>query len=163
MTTPETGARTNAPRISSCLECAVTAPDSGHQPAGGRLFSDATFVVHSVLGGSPLRGWMVVAPRRHVERLIDLDPEEQRRLFELAALVDRGLRTTLGAEKVYLAIFAEVVPHLHLHVIPRYADTPADLRGPRCFLAGPERHLPPAELAAATRRLAAAFATLEVR
>lgn len=132
--------------MTGCLQCAAAAAPP--TPTGW-LYADADFVVHGVLGPSPIPGWLVIAPRRHVESPADLAPSLQQRWFELAAMVDSVLRRELGAEKVYLALFAEVVPHLHLHVIPRFADTPAELRGPRCFLA-PESAALPVDIVAAT-------------
>jgi diadenosine tetraphosphate (Ap4A) HIT family hydrolase len=110
-------------------------------------------VVHAPIGGCPLPGWLVVAPRRHVEALTELSPSERAELFALGGRLDQLLREVLGAQKVYLAIFAEVVAHTHLHVIPRFADTPADLRGPRCFLATPDRHLAADQVAATIAQL----------
>lgn len=117
------------------------------------MYQDQDFVAHGVLAPTPIPGWVVVAPRRHVEALTELDPELQHRWFAIATRVDGALRGELGATKVYLALFAEVVAHLHLHVIPRYADTPAELRGPRCFSAPPASAVPAAEVAAALARM----------
>jgi hypothetical protein len=40
-------------------------------------------------------------------------------------------------EKVYVAVFAEVVPHLHVHVIARPPGLPLGARGPQVFAAPP--------------------------
>jgi diadenosine tetraphosphate (Ap4A) HIT family hydrolase len=134
-----------------CPECAAQRELAG-QP-GGFVIETPTLVAHPVLGGAPLAGWMVVAPRRHVERLEDLEPEVAGELFALATRIGAAQRATLAAEKVYVALFAEVVPHLHVHVIPRPADAPPELRGPRCFLASPAQHLPAERLHAVAARL----------
>lgn len=134
-----------------CPQC--EAATGAREPAGGLLLDLPDFLVHAPLGGSAIAGWLVVAPRRHVEALTDLAASEQAQLFALAGRLDRLLRDALGAQKVYLAIFAEVVHHTHLHVIPRFADTPVALRGPRCLLAGPEHHIGAAEITATLDRL----------
>lgn len=147
------------PQGDGCPECAVARGDL--LPDGGLLLDDGELLVHAVIGGAPLAGWVVVAPRRHVESLEELDPAVRQRLFEVAARVAAVQRSTLGAAKVYLALFAEMVPHLHLHLVPRYADTPAELRGPRCFLAPPQLRLRAAELAEAVSRLRHGLSLLE--
>jgi diadenosine tetraphosphate (Ap4A) HIT family hydrolase len=135
--------------VNACPQCRAAA----EAPPGGWLIDDPNFVAHGVLGPSPIAGWVVIAPRRHVESLTELEPELQQQWFAIAARIDGVLRRELGATKVYLALFAEVVPHLHLHVIPRYRDTPAELRGPRCFSAPPAAAIPAAEVAAALARV----------
>lgn len=140
-----------------CAECAAIRGD--RLPEGGFLFENPDFVVHGVLGGSPLPGWIVIAPRRHLESIAELSARQQARWFELAALVDQAQRAALGAEKVYIALFAEVIPHLHLHLVPRYADTPAELRGPRCFLSDAGQQLSPALREAALDQVRRALAT----
>ncbi len=135
--------------MTGCPQCRAAV----EAPLGGWLIDDPDFVAHGVLGPTPIAGWVVVAPRRHVEALYELEPVLQQRWFAIAARIDAVLRRELGATKVYLAVFAEVVPHLHLHVIPRYPDTPAELRGPRCFSAPPAAAIPAAEVAAALARV----------
>ncbi len=81
-------------------------------------------------------GWLLVAPARHVEQLDALRPEELSGLGPLLAQVAAALRAETSCEKVYLSIFAEVLPHLHVHVIARPPGWPAAEAGPRLFLAG---------------------------
>ena len=39
-------------------------------------------------------------------------------------VVERVLRELLAPEKINLASFGNMVPHLHWHIIPRFADDP---------------------------------------
>jgi len=80
---------------------------------------------------------MIVAPLRHVESVDALTSEEQTALIPLVAQVSAALRRETPTEKVYVAVFAEVVPHLHLHVIARPPDLPLAHRGPHVFAATP--------------------------
>ena len=77
---------------------------------------------------------------------------------ETANSVARAQRDALGAAHGYVVVFGEVLLHAHVHVIPRYADTPDRLRGPRVFQAGPDDARPLAEVEAAARTLRAALA-----
>jgi diadenosine tetraphosphate (Ap4A) HIT family hydrolase len=66
-------------------------------------------------------------------------------------------RTALGAEHAYAFSIGDAVRHFHLHLVPRYADTPERLRGRRCFEGAPEDMLPAAEVERAVAALAAAL------
>lgn len=74
-------------------------------------------------------------PRRHVTALPDLTDTEAERLGTWQVRLSRALHTVTGCGKTYLAQFAEAegFAHVHVHVIPRAADLPVDLRGPRVF------------------------------
>lgn len=141
--------------VPGCAECEVAA--GLRVPPGGLLRPSPGLLVHAVLGSSPLAGWMVVAPARHVEHVGDLAAEEMAAVAEAARLLAGRQRDLLGATKSYVALFAEVVPHLHFHVVPRYPGTFPSLRGPRAFQAPPAEMLPPEELAAAAQRLLEGF------
>jgi diadenosine tetraphosphate (Ap4A) HIT family hydrolase len=76
---------------------------------------------------------MVVAPLRHVEAVDALTAEEQAALMPLVAEVAAALRLETPTEKVYVAVFSEVLSHVHVHVIARPPDLPAADRGPHVF------------------------------
>jgi diadenosine tetraphosphate (Ap4A) HIT family hydrolase len=44
--------------------------------------------------------------------------------------VARLLQQTLGAAHVYLYVIGDEVPHLHVHLVPRYPGTPREYWGP---------------------------------
>jgi diadenosine tetraphosphate (Ap4A) HIT family hydrolase len=67
-------------------------------------------------------------------------------------------RAALGAEHVYAFAIGDLLPHFHLHLVPRFAATPERLRGRRCFEARPEDMLGDAEVARAAREIAARVA-----
>ena len=43
------------------------------------------------------------------------------------AQLARSLHGTLDIERVYTAVIGHHVPHLHVHVLPRYVGTPPEL------------------------------------
>lgn len=70
----------------------------------------------------------------HVREMTDLDPSARSRLLETALAVERAQREVLKPAKINLASLGNVTPHLHWHVIPRYADDshfPQPVWGPR--------------------------------
>lgn len=144
------------PPAAPCLECEIA---SGRvRPPGGVLWRRDGLVLHAVAAPTPVRGWLVVAPERHVRAVYDLDEGEAARLAEVARRVMRLQREVLGAAHAYHVAIGEVLLHAHVHLIPRYADTPERLRGPQVFLAGPADAIPEAEAAAAARVVGSALA-----
>ena len=60
----------------------------------------------------------------HRKEMTDLAEAERSRLMRTVFAVERVLRELLGPEKINLASFGNMVPHLHWHIIPRFADDP---------------------------------------
>jgi len=58
----------------------------------------------------------------HVAEMSDLSPAEQRHCFNILMAVEVALRECFSPDKINLASFGNVVPHLHWHLIPRYFD-----------------------------------------
>jgi diadenosine tetraphosphate (Ap4A) HIT family hydrolase len=58
----------------------------------------------------------------HVKEMSDLNPAERALLNDAVYRVELALREVMAPAKVNLASLGNVVPHLHWHVIPRFAD-----------------------------------------
>ncbi len=69
-------------------------------------------------------GYCRVIWRAHVREMTDLDSAGQQHCMRVVFAVERALRTALEPRKINLASFGNLAPHLHWHVIPRYADDP---------------------------------------
>jgi diadenosine tetraphosphate (Ap4A) HIT family hydrolase len=67
-------------------------------------------------------GFCRVILNRHVKEMTDLAPDERARLMQAVFVVEGALRAVMHPDKVNLAAFGNQVPHLHWHVIPRFAD-----------------------------------------
>lgn len=75
-----------------------------------------------------VRGYLLLLPDPVVPHLNALAaPARSAFLADMARLGDALLATT-GAVRINYAIFGNVEPALHAHVIPRYADEPEALR-----------------------------------
>ena len=70
-------------------------------------------------------GWSVLVLRRHATELFDLAQDERGRLVEDVADAARALKEAFDARKVNYALFGNLVPHIHWHLIPRLAGDPA--------------------------------------
>ena len=121
--------------MAPCSECDLAAGGSALDVAPLRR---GPFLVHARPEPPPVPGWMVVAPTRHVEQVDELTAEELLALGPLLGQVAAALRSCTPTAKVYVSVFAEVLAHLHVHVIARPPGLAAELRGARIFQASAE-------------------------
>ncbi|MDX6538368.1 MAG: histidine triad family protein [Gaiellales bacterium] len=73
--------------------------------------------------GEPYLGHVLVVTRRHVAGLGDLSEEEGAAVGRGAVRMARAL-VAAGATWVHSAVVGLDAPHFHLHLLPRYGDTP---------------------------------------
>jgi diadenosine tetraphosphate (Ap4A) HIT family hydrolase len=69
-------------------------------------------------------GFLRVILNAHVKEMTDLPPAERHALMRVVFAAETALREVMAPDKVNLASLGNVVPHLHWHVIPRFADDP---------------------------------------
>jgi len=96
-------------------------------------------------------GFLRVIWNEHVREWTDLPAPARARLLQVLALVEKGVREVMLPHKMNLASLGNLTPHLHWHVIPRYAD---DAHYPQPIWGTRQREAPAAALA--QRRAAAA-------
>lgn len=142
--------------LPECPACAVVR--GARVLPGGVLLREGPFVVHAVDGPTPVPGWLVVTALRCTRGVYTLDEAELAALMPLCARVMRAQQAVLGAEHVYLFAIGDVLRHCHVHLVPRYADTPAHLRGRGAFDARPGEQLERAAVEAACRTVQGALA-----
>ncbi|HYZ77416.1 MAG TPA: HIT family protein [Gaiellaceae bacterium] len=82
----------------------------------------ATWV--SAPAAAPLPGYACVVSKRHVVEPYELPPEERAAFWEDALVVARALASLYEPVKMNYEIHGNVVPHLHLHLYPRYDGDP---------------------------------------
>lgn len=79
-------------------------------------------VVHVDEPGYP--GFCRVIWAAHVKEMTDLPEDARVRLMHVVFEVEAVLREMLRPHKVNLASLGNITPHLHWHIIPRFADDP---------------------------------------
>jgi histidine triad (HIT) family protein len=141
---------------SPCVVCEVVGGRS--RPPGGVVFEDGRFVVYRFPDACPVRGYVLLATRRHVRGLYDLDDAEAAALGPLLVRLQRAQREALGADHAYAFVLGDKVPHFHAHVVPRFPDSPSHLRGSRLFQATASDARPLAELESASDAIRRALA-----
>lgn len=138
-----------------CLACRIVHGEV--RPPGGLIAHRPGLVLHGFADPSPIPGWVVLTSERHARALYDLDEAELWQLGPFVAEVMRAQRSALGAEHVYAFSIGDALLHFHLHLIPRYADTPERLRGRRAFESLPGDARPAEELETASATLGRAL------
>jgi diadenosine tetraphosphate (Ap4A) HIT family hydrolase len=128
------------------------------ESAGGRVvFEDARLRV--VVADEPFAGFCRVIWKAHVREMTDLAQVDRMHLMNIVFAVEAALRALLAPRKMNVASLGNQVPHVHWHVIPRFADDshfPQPVWGLR-QREGVTRALPPDfDLAVADRIAAAA-------
>lgn len=81
-------------------------------------------------------GFCRVVWREHVAEMSDLAPADRVHLLDVVVATEQALRQLMQPHKVNLASFGNMVPHLHWHVIPRFAD---DRHFPESVWGAPQR------------------------
>ncbi len=81
-------------------------------------------------------GHVLVATRQQVETLMELDEAVVAHLFTVASRVAKAVQQTFNPEGMTLLQTNrpagwQTVPHVHVHVLPRYEGDGADLVWPR--------------------------------
>jgi len=136
----------------TCLECDVVR--GAKTPPGGLILETPLFVAHGLVGGTPLAGWVVLAPRRHAGWWWELSDEEASALGPLAKRILLAQRRALGAVHGYAFAIGDVLHHMHLHLVPRFPETEKALWGRGAFDSKPEQHLSEDRVLGALRSLA---------
>ena len=70
------------------------------------------------------RGYCILVLKKHAVELDDLSIEERSALMEDIARVAHAIRQVCNPTKLNYEILGNVVPHIHVHIIPRYTTDP---------------------------------------
>ncbi len=88
---------------------------------------DIIELLHSWLDAEPvdcLKGACHLIAKQHVIELYDLDDAGLLGLMKDVQVCARALKNVTGAVKINYEIHGNTVPHLHIHLYPRYLDDP---------------------------------------
>jgi diadenosine tetraphosphate (Ap4A) HIT family hydrolase len=105
-----------------CPMCTEGRPEATEH--GVRFFAGE--VADAYLRSSDIqRGLSIVVWRgRHVAEPTELTPEEAGRYWRELLVAGRAIEATFRPVKMNYNLLGNSLPHLHTHVVPRYADDP---------------------------------------
>lgn len=117
-------------------ECKTCKANRGELAApGGIIYEDALWRIEHILEPVPMAGWLIAKPLRHVTSFGDLTEAEAVAFGPLMRRAMSSLQRVVGADKVYLCLFAEAegFVHIHFHLIPAMPEWTSAQRGPAVF------------------------------
>ncbi len=125
-----------SPETSVSPDCLVCRKHRGEiDVPGGPIFeNDLVYIVHAHLLGEEAQhylGHLFVETKRHVAEIADLTEAEFQAFGLWISRSARALMAVQGVVHVYSFVIGDGVPHVHAHVIGRYADAPKPYWGPR--------------------------------
>jgi diadenosine tetraphosphate (Ap4A) HIT family hydrolase len=92
------------------------------ETAGGEVLHQAAQFRVVLVDDNHYPGFCRVIWQDHVKEVTDLPELDRMLLMDVLWQVERVVREVMQPDKINLASFGNVVPHLHWHVIPRYTD-----------------------------------------
>jgi len=114
----------------SCIFCSIIA---GHE-AGAQVYRDLNFLV--IMDKYPINpGHTLVMPIKHYGNLLQMRSAEVGTLFALASTVAKAIVSVVKADGFNVGqnngIAAnQIVPHVHVHIVPRFNDDSPDGKWP---------------------------------
>ena len=114
------------------MDVVVPCPFCQLPPERLLLQNDWALVIRDGYPISP--GHTLVIPRRHVGSFFDLTPDEHQGVLALLHAARQGLEEAHAPAGYNIGIndgaaAGQTVPHLHVHLIPRYTGDQSDPRG----------------------------------
>ena len=105
-----------------CIFCSILAGDI----PSATIYEDDDILAFLDIGPI-IKGHTLVIPKKHVETIHEISEEQLTAVMCGVQKVAAAQVKALGAEGVNItqangSVAGQVVPHLHFHVIPRYAD-----------------------------------------
>ncbi len=74
-------------------------------------------------------GHTLVIPKKHAENIFEISPEDLSEVISVAHKIARAIKNSLNPEGLTVVqlngrVAGQVVPHFHVHLIPRKEDDP---------------------------------------
>jgi diadenosine tetraphosphate (Ap4A) HIT family hydrolase len=91
------------------------------QPGGEVLYRGEKYRV-VLIDDANYPGFCRIIWNAHAKEMTDLPAADRALLMDAVWRVEEAVREAMQPDKINLASFGNVVPHLHWHVIPRYED-----------------------------------------
>lgn len=63
-------------------------------------------------------GHVLCIPKREVDSIFDLSPEETARLWQFTQPVAKAIQSVITCKRIGIAVIGLEVPHAHIHLVP---------------------------------------------
>lgn len=101
------------------VECPMC-PDSSDGDVVAELASGRVHLQND----ADYRGYCILIFRRHAVELHELSEDERKQWIDDISRIGRALSDYCNPAKLNITMLGNMVPHLHCHIMPRYADDP---------------------------------------
>ena len=92
------------------------------QPSPHEILWQDDFCRVILLGDADYPAYCRVELIAHVKEMTDLAPADRARTMQVVFAVETALREVIQPDKINLASLGNKTPHMHWHLIPRFAD-----------------------------------------
>ncbi len=90
------------------------------QNDGGQIiFSNSLFRV-VLVDDKDYPGFLRVILNRHTKELTDLTDNDNLKLYSSVMACEKSIREVMTPDKINIASFGNMTPHVHWHIIPRF-------------------------------------------
>ncbi len=69
---------------------------------------------------SDVKGFCYLEPIKHIEYITELEGKEADEFGKILAYASKAIKKATGAKLVYVYIFGDHIPHLHMHLAPHF-------------------------------------------
>lgn len=121
-----------------CIFCSIIAK----KLPSAEVYRDSDFII--IMDKYPINtGHTLVVPTKHYDTLLHMPPDEVGKLYALIPGIARAVVSAVGADGFNVGqnngIAAnQIVPHVHVHIVPRFIDDSPDGKWPARRVAPPE-------------------------
>ena len=92
------------------------------QNSGGEiLFNNKLFRIILIADENYL-GYLRIVANSHLKELTDLADSDNLAMYQAVLQCEKILRQIFNPDKINIASFGNVTPHIHWHIIPRFAN-----------------------------------------
>ena len=116
----------------NCRICSVSTGEI--EPPHGILYQDDLWIVRHSAPPYGVAGWLTLQTRRHCPEPASFNDAETKSFGPTLRFFEGVLREITGALRIYTVAMGESFPHFHGHMVPRYAETPGDVKTYGVFL-----------------------------
>lgn len=74
-------------------------------------------------------GWIILETKRHIAGWEELNDEEASEVGKYTSIIAKFLMLILDVDKIYTFVLGHHVDHFHIHIVPRYINTPVEYWG----------------------------------
>ncbi len=89
---------------------------------GGEVIYRNDFLRVVLVDDADYAGFCRVICNVHVQEMTDLAIAQRSQMMMTVCKVEQGVREVMRPDKINLASFGNMTPHLHWHIIPRYQN-----------------------------------------